>query len=257
MQIIYKKDYIFTKFTLNQLFSLGAHVGHLKRRLNKSMSVFLLGFRNGLVCVDLNFTIFFLRRALNFLRFVLKTRGSVFFFITNWAPLQRYFRVKFLTRLHLWYSGPFLGGLLSNLRSIRNSFKVRDFGNFFKTKILVPEVAVLFDSATFFYIYRDAFLLGIPSIGFVDTDLDYQNVLYPVVLNNSSIKINFLYSIFFLNLIKQEQFLERFFLIENVPSYFFHEGSSKKPTYLLEFFLEQYLTGSSFDLYKLRGGFFF
>ncbi len=200
MQIVYKKHYFFTKFTLSQLFSLGAHVGHLKRRLNKSMSVFLLGFRNGLVCVDLNFTIFFLRRALNFLRFVLKARGSTFFFVTNWAPLQRYFKAKFSTRLHFWYSGP--------------------------------------------------------SIGFVDTDLDHQGVLYPIVLNNSGVKINFLYSVFFLNILKQEQFLERFFLVESIPSGWVRkkqkEVFSRKSSHLCRFFLRRFLTGTSFDLCRLH-----
>jgi ribosomal protein S2 len=220
------------------------------------MSIFLLGFRNGLVCVDLNFTIFFLRRALNFLRFVLKARGSVFFFVTNWAPLQKYFKAKFSTRLHFWYSGPFLGGLLSNLKSTRYSSKARFFGNFFKTRILIPEVAILFDSATFFYIYRDAFLLGIPSIGFVDTDLDYQNILYPIILNNSGVKINFLYSVFFLNILKQEQFLERFFLVESIPAGWLQKKQQKvvshKSNHLFVFFLRRFLTGSSFDLHRLH-----
>lgn len=245
------KQHFFSKFTLNQLFSLGAHVGHLRRRLNKSMSVFLLGFRNGLVCIDLNFTIFFLRRAVNFLRMLLKSRGSVFFFISNWGPLQRYFRARFFTRMHLWYSGPFLGGLLSNLRSVRYSPEARAFGNFFRTRILVPDTTILFDSTNFFYVYRDAFLLGIPSIGFVDTDLDYQNVLYPVVLNNSGVKVNFLYSVFFLNILKQEHCLERFFLVKELPF-----SGLKKKIYLKKFnrlatfFLYQFLEKSSFTYYK-------
>src|SRR5690606_20381727 len=95
--------------------------------------------------------------------------------------------------------------------------EARAFGNFFRTRILVPDTTILFDSTNFFYVYRDAFLLGIPSIGFVDTDLDYQNVLYPVVLNNSGVKVNFLYSVFFLNILKQEHCLERFFLVKELP----------------------------------------
>jgi hypothetical protein len=159
------KQHFFSKFTLNQLFSLGAHVGHLRRRLNKSMSVFLLGFRNGLVCIDLNFTIFFLRRAVNFLRMLLKSRGSVFFFISNWGPLQRYFRARFCTRMHLWYSGPFLGGLLSNLRSVRYSPEARAFGNFFRTRILVPDTTILFDSTNFFMFIGMLFYLESHRLG--------------------------------------------------------------------------------------------
>lgn len=247
------KQYFFSKFTLNQLFSLGAHVGHLRRRLNKSMSVFLLGFRNGLVCIDLNFTIFFLRRAVNFLRVILKSRGSVFFFVSNWGPLQRYFRLKFFTRMHLWYSGPFLGGLLSNLRSVRYSYEARAFGNFFRTQILVPDTTILFDSTNFFYVYRDAFLLGIPSIGFVDTDLDYQNVLYPIILNNSGVKVNFLYGVFFLNILKQEHFLERFFLVKEMPSLGLQKKIfSKKFTCLSIFFLQKFLEKVSFNSYKFQ-----
>lgn len=247
------KQYFFSKFTLNQLFSLGAHVGHLRRRLNKSMSIFLLGFRNGLVCIDLNFTIFFLRRAVNFLRVILKSRGSVFFFVSSWGPLQRYFRLKFLTHMHLWYSGPFLGGLLSNLRSVRYSYESRAFGNFFRTRILIPDTAILFDSTNFFYVYRDAFLLGIPSIGFVDTDLDYQDVLYPIILNNSGVKINFLYSVFFLNILKQEYFLERFFLVKEVPSLALQKKIYlKKFNHLSIFFLYQFLEKISFKLSTIQ-----
>jgi hypothetical protein len=155
--------------------------------------------------------------------------------------------------MHLWYSGPFLGGLLSNLRSVRYSYEARAFGNFFRTQILVPDTTILFDSTNFFYVYRDAFLLGIPSIGFVDTDLDYQNVLYPIILNNSGVKVNFLYGVFFLNILKQEHFLERFFLVKEMPSLGLQKKIfSKKFTCLSIFFLHKFLEKVSFNLYKFQ-----
>ena len=54
----------------------------------------------------------------------------------------------------------------------------------------MPSVFFIFDANEHFLCYKEASFVGIPSVGFLDSDLDYQHALYPIIANDESIVAN-------------------------------------------------------------------
>ncbi len=204
------------KYTFNQLVNLGAFIGHLVRRSNNFMTLYFYGVRCGLVCFNLSYTAYYMRRAGLFFLSILNYRGCGYVLCGDLNPIHLWFlnTVNRLTEDSIyWYAGPLMGGLVSNFYSIRHSLnasKVSSLGGFSR----FPSVALIFDSNEYFNCYREAFNVGLPSIGLVDSDLEYKGVSYPLFMNNETFRIKFFFCTFFYNLVLYSCFFERLFLLE-------------------------------------------
>jgi len=62
---------------LNQLFKIGTHLGHKTSRWNSKMAPYLFGRRNDIHIINLEKTIYLLRRVIKIVSYTLKNNGNI------------------------------------------------------------------------------------------------------------------------------------------------------------------------------------
>jgi ribosomal protein S2 len=202
------------KFVFSQLICLGAFLGHTVRRVNNFMSLYFYGIRTGMICFNLSYTSYNLRRAISFFLEALSYRGTAFFLAGNLKVIHIWFRKqrKKFRRSCCWYAGPYVGGLVSNFNHVKKNSPVRLRSNMIRFNGL-PNVVLVFDSNEYFNGFMEAYSRGVPSIGLVDSDLEYQDASYPIFMNNETFRIKFFFCNFFFSLIKYQRLVERFLVL--------------------------------------------
>src|SRR6185437_12536157 len=99
-----------------------------------------------------------------------------------------------------FYDGSFLGGLISNLKLF---FKLKILKlekcvyNFRTLYKMYPSLVIVSDSNNFYLTIKEANLLGIPSVAFIDSDLDFYYSFFSLFGNNES-RITHFFLIFLL-----------------------------------------------------------
>jgi small subunit ribosomal protein S2 len=109
-----------TPLTVRSLLESGAHFGHQTHRWNPRMKPFIFGERNGVHILDLDQTLVRLREALEFVRETTAEGGKVLFVGTKRqaAPAVQ---VEAGRSSQLWVNNRWLGGTLTNFRTVRKS----------------------------------------------------------------------------------------------------------------------------------------
>lgn len=199
MTILYKqqhflKFYNFINFTRLQMLNLSLHIGHKKVQWSKYLSLYTIAFRKGVVLLNLDYAILFINRAFFFLERVLYFYGKIFaisnFVNVGFGGLSQYFLNR---RLVGHYDGYYLGGLVSNffrIRTVKRRYKFEFVKSFRKFKGFLPTVFFIFDAYEHYLCYKESSFIGTPSIGFIDSDLDAKNALYPIISNDESLVAN-------------------------------------------------------------------
>lgn len=189
--------YNIINITRIQMLNLSLHIGHKKVQWSKYLSLFVVGFRAGLVLLNLDYALLYLRRAFSFVNKVLYFYGRLFsisnFVNVGFGGLSQYFLNKRRKGLVGHYDGYYMGGLVSNFFKIRKAkkrFKFEFVRKFARFKYRLPSVFFIFDANEHFLCYKESSFVGIPSVGFLDSDLDYQHALYPIIANDESIVAN-------------------------------------------------------------------
>ncbi len=189
--------YKIINITRIQMLNLSLHIGHKKVQWSKYLSLFIVGFRAGLVLLNLDYAILYLRRAFSFINKVLYFYGRLFsisnFVNVGFGGLSQYFLNKRRKGLVGHYDGYYMGGLVSNFFKIRRAkkrFKFEFVRKFVRFRYRLPSIFFIFDANEHFLCYKEASFVGIPSVGFLDSDLDYQHALYPIIANDESIIAN-------------------------------------------------------------------
>ncbi|MEM1158335.1 MAG: 30S ribosomal protein S2 [Verrucomicrobiota bacterium] len=110
------------KIDAKTLLEAGVHFGHRTDKWNPKMAPYIYEARNGIHIIDLNKTVEQIHRAEEFLKGVAEKGGHVLFVGTKKAAQET---VKELaTRCQSYYvSERWLGGMLTNLNTIRKSVK--------------------------------------------------------------------------------------------------------------------------------------
>jgi small subunit ribosomal protein S2 len=203
-QLINHKSSLFS-VSKEEFLNLGFHYGHLKRRFLFLTSPFVLGVRNNLIIFNLDYTTLSFRRVLKFVNNLTQRRSKILFLsVINDNSLKPLLSFLIGNLRQAFYQGSYLGGFLSNFNMIKKGLINNKKGSIFRfgsvLKDVLPSAVCIGHSNDFFYVYKEAVSVGIPSIGLVDSDLDFRDVMYPIMSNNEN---QILIYFFFFNIINQ------------------------------------------------------
>lgn len=106
--------------TMKQLLEAGVHFGHQRRRWNPKMAQFIFTERNGIFIIDLKKTVESLRQACDAVREVVARQQNVLFVGTK-KQARDIIEEAAKSCGMFWVTNRWLGGLLTNFRTIRKS----------------------------------------------------------------------------------------------------------------------------------------
>ncbi len=206
-----------TGVTIKELLESGAHFGHQTHRWNPKMKRFIFEARNGIYIIDLAKTMQQIRAAADVVREVVAKRKSILFVGTKK-------QAKAVIREVAEESGEFyvcerwLGGMLTNLTTIRNSVKTlertekkiasggegltkKELSLLSKERIKLdknlsgirsmrkpPGLLVVVDPSREHIAVAEANSLGIPVMALVDTNCDPDPIDYVIACNDDALK---------------------------------------------------------------------
>ena len=204
--------------TMKQLLESGVHFGHQTRRWNPKMRRFIFGERNGIYIIDLEQTMDRIENAYVFVRDLVANGGSVLFVGTKkqaQAPiLEEATRAGQPYVIKRW-----LGGMLTNFSTIRKRLtlleqleareqagefelmskkeaaKLRDkleklrgvLGGMRRMR-RAPGMVFVIDPSRETLAAVEANKLGIPVVGTADTNVNPDQLQYPIPVNDDAIK---------------------------------------------------------------------
>jgi len=203
---------------MKDLLEAGVHFGHQTRRWNPKMKRFIFAERGGIYIIDLQKTLELLEEAHAFVRNIAERGGSVLFVGTKKqaqdAVEQEATRVGMPYVNHRW-----LGGLLTNWRTISERIerlhelrRLKDEGQLEllppKERITLeaeleklnsnlggvadmrrqPDAVFIVDLRKEQLAVREAFRLGVPVVGLVDTNCDPDEATFVVPGNDDAIR---------------------------------------------------------------------
>ncbi len=204
--------------SIEQLLEAGAHFGHLRRRWNPKMRLFIYGEREGIHIIDLRKTVVLLdlarKAALD-----AASEGKIVLFVGTKPQAKEAIKAAAQRCGMPYVVERWLGGMLTNFSTIRRSIKrlatidkMEADGTFDKLtkkeRLLLsrerdrlrlvfggiedmtrlPGMLFVVDIKKEDIAIKEAHILGIPVIGIVDTNSDPEQVDYPIPANDDSIK---------------------------------------------------------------------
>jgi small subunit ribosomal protein S2 len=203
---------------MKDLLEAGVHFGHQTRRWNPKMKRFIFAERGGIYIIDLQKTLELLEESHGFVRNIAERGGSVLFVGTKKqaqdAVEEQARRVGMPYVNHRW-----LGGLLTNWRTISERIerlhelrRLKDEGQLEllppKERITLegeleklnanlggvadmrrqPDAVFIIDLRKEQLAVREAFRLGVPVVGLVDTNCDPDEATYVIPGNDDAIR---------------------------------------------------------------------
>jgi small subunit ribosomal protein S2 len=203
---------------MKDLLEAGVHFGHQTRRWNPKMKRFIFAERGGIYIIDLQKTLELLEESHDFVRNVAERGGNVLFVGTKKqaqdAVEEQARRVGMPYVNHRW-----LGGLLTNWRTISERIerlhelrRLKDDGQLEllppKERITMegeleklnanlggvadmrrqPDAVFIIDLRKEQLAVREAFRLGVPVVGLVDTNCDPDEATYVIPGNDDAIR---------------------------------------------------------------------
>jgi small subunit ribosomal protein S2 len=207
-----------TEVTLKEMLEAGVHFGHQTKRWNPKMKRFIYGERNGIYILDLQQTVRRFRSAREFVKSLIKTRGSVLFVGTK-RQAQPIIQQE-AERCGMYFvTERWLGGMLTNLQTVRKSVerlqkieammesdqisrlpkkeiaglekehaKLVNILNGIRGMSHIPAAVFVVDPKKEHIAVHEANLLGIPVIAMVDTNCDPDLVQFPIPANDDAIR---------------------------------------------------------------------
>jgi len=210
--------------TMRQMLEAGVHFGHQTRYWDPKMAPYIFGARGKIHIINLEKTLPLLIDSLNFIGGIAAKRGSVIFVGTKRAASKSV--AEEATRCGMPYvSHRWLGGMLTNFRTIRQSIKrlrqiekMEEDGSFarlLKKEVLqltrerdklektlggikdmknLPSAMFVVDVGHEDIAVKEARKLGIPVIGIVDTNCSPNDIDYIIPGNDDAIRSIRLYT---------------------------------------------------------------
>ncbi len=210
--------------TMRQMLEAGVHFGHQTRYWNPKMAPFIFGARGKIHIINLEKSLPMLVDSMNFIGNIASKRGSVMFVGTKRAASKSI--AEEAARCGMPYvSHRWLGGMLTNFRTIRQSIKrlrqiekMEEDGSFarlLKKEVLqltrerdklektlggikdmknLPNAMFVVDVGHEDIAVKEARKLGIPVIGVVDTNCSPNDIDYVIPGNDDAIRSIRLYA---------------------------------------------------------------
>lgn len=205
--------------TMKQLLEAGVHFGHQAKRWNPKMAKYIFTERNGIHVIDLHKSLKMIEVAYNVVREVAENGGDVLFVGTK-KQAQEAVKEQ-AERSGMYYiNNRWLGGMLTNFQTIKSriarlkELEALDADGTLDTKYTKKEAANMRKElaklsknlsgiknmkklpAAIFVVdvkkealaVTEAVCLGIPVIAMVDSNVDPDNITYPIPANDDAIR---------------------------------------------------------------------
>ncbi len=205
--------------TIRQLLDSGVHFGHQTRRWNPKVKRFILTERSGIHIIDLQQSLAYIDRAYDFVKETVAHGGTVLFVGTKKQAQE--VLAEQATRVGQPYVNErWLGGLLTNFQTVSKrlgrmkELEELDYDNpsesgFTKKELLLkkrelnklhkslggirnlqktPSALWVVDAKREHLAIDEAKKLGIPVIGILDTNVDPDDLQYPIPGNDDAIR---------------------------------------------------------------------
>lgn len=205
------------EITVKDLLEAGAHFGHQKRRWNPKMKRFIFEERNGLYIIDLAKTMQQIRNGVQIIKDVIEANKSILFVGTK-KQAKDVIRECAESCGEFYVSERWLGGMLTNLSTIRQSIKKleriekkiaagreeltkKELGQLVKDKAKldrnlsgirgmrkIPGLLFVVDPSKEHIAVAEANKLGIPVMALVDTNCDPDPIEHVIACNDDALK---------------------------------------------------------------------
>ena len=204
--------------SMKQLLEAGVHFGHQTRRWNPKMAPYIYTERNGIYIIDLQKTVKKLEEAYNFVRDTAANGGNVLFVGTK-KQAQETMKSE-AERCGMYYvNNRWLGGMLTNFKTIRSRIarmieleKMEEEGTFevlpkkevmilkgeleklqknlngIRDMVELPDLIFIVDPRKERIAIQEAHILGIPTVGIVDTNCDPEEIDFVIPGNDDAIR---------------------------------------------------------------------
>ncbi len=203
--------------TIKELLESGAHFGHQTRRWNPKMRSYILEERNGIYIIDLAKTLQQIRDARQVVKGVVARRKPILFVGTK-KQAKDVIRECAEACGEFYVCERWLGGMLTNLPTIRNSVRTleraekkvamggegltkKEFSSLNKDIEKLqrnlsgirgmrkpPGLVIVVDSSREHTAVAEAHKLGIPVLGLVDTNCDPDRIDHVIACNDDALK---------------------------------------------------------------------
>lgn len=166
---------IFFMFLIKHFVSSAIHLGHRTSFWNPRSSYFLLGSKDGLHIIDLEQSVVYFRRAIDFIRRICLLRGSIFYIP---SPLSSGPIIPLNS--HIFPCLKQSRDILSSLTSFHNPF------------LIFPEALFILHIDSDLLLIKESIKLQIPLIAILDSNCNPYGIQYPIPGNSTAVdSINF------------------------------------------------------------------
>jgi small subunit ribosomal protein S2 len=204
--------------TMKELLEAGVHFGHETKRWDPRMKPYIFGARNGIYIIDLQKTVQLFREAYQYIRDITSKGGYVLFVGTKKQAQESIYEEA--TRCNMFFVNQrWLGGMLTNFQTIKRSIdrlkkleamKNEEIYNLLPKKEIIelekertrlervlggiknmdrlPGAVFVVDPKKERIAINEARIIGIPSIGIVDTNCNPEDVDYVIPGNDDAIR---------------------------------------------------------------------
>ena len=186
------------KFTLKQLVSLNVHLGSSSNSVHHNAGQYLVGRYSGVVLLNLNMSLLYLRRAINLIDQIVMSEGK-FLLVSSDLGFQDLLKSRMRTVKNYSYSVGWLGGLLTNFKEIRyyllrrkkynlESSAVSISSKFSNVYSLSRVPTAVFSMGIKYtpWVQQECKRLNIPFISLVDSDVNPVGLTYSIPANDES-----------------------------------------------------------------------
>lgn len=207
-----------SKLTYKELLDAGVHFGHMKRKWNPKMSQFIFAERKGIHIIDINKTITELEKSAQAMKELAKS-GQKIIFVATKKQAREIVKTAAESVNMPFVTNRWLGGMLTNFSTIRKSVKkmekieamlndksltsitkkerltlgreksklYRVLGGISRLNRL-PSAMFIVDISQEHLAVKEATKLNIKTFAMVDTNVNPNDVNYPIPANDDSTK---------------------------------------------------------------------
>jgi small subunit ribosomal protein S2 len=205
-------------FTMQELLGSGAHFGHVREKYNPKMSPFVFGLREGVHLIDLEKTVIYLSKALDFMK-EQKEKGKNILFVCTKTGINNSVREVAIELGMPFVTYRWPGGMLTNFETLKKQIKKfndleklteseewekmskkeksivnkqieklnKNFEGVKKTT-KVPDAIFIVDTVTEKTAVMEAKRVKIPIIAILDTNSNPTGITYPIPANDDARK---------------------------------------------------------------------
>jgi len=203
---------------LKNLLANAVHFGHYTNKWNPKMKPFIYGVRQGVHIIDLHKTIEYMESTFTYLQELKKAKKTILIVSTKQQSIPLVESLAKAVKMP-YVTNKWIPGLLTNYETIKSRIdelkrlkQMRDNGELAKyTKkeqsklaktivklennlggvedmLAIPDAIFVLDSVRDSIAVKEARVLGVPIIGFLDTNSDPDLIHFPIPANDDAIK---------------------------------------------------------------------